>query len=160
MVVMLGVLIAAVVVSGALVAASLQTRPITLAAPLHIYPVARTVPGQCPAGTAGISGQANTGPACYQLTRGIAIRRVADLSVQRSQRPGAYDVALTLRSSDRQAFAALTRASLNRDLAFVVRNRLVTVPRVDAPILDGEVVVTGPRNHAEADRLLRSLRGR
>jgi hypothetical protein len=159
MVIMLGLLIATVVVSGALVAASMQTRPITLAAPLHIYPVVRTVPGQCPAGTAGISGQASTGPACYQLTRGIAIRRVADLGVQRAQRAGAYDVAVTLRSTDRPAFAELTRRSLNRDLAFVVRNRLVTAPRVDAPILNGKVVITGPRNRAEADSLVRSLRG-
>ncbi|GLZ06453.1 hypothetical protein Acsp03_39190 [Actinomadura sp. NBRC 104412] len=160
MVIMLGLLIATVVVSGGLVAASMRNRPITLAAPLHIYPVVRTVPGQCPAGTAGISGQTPGGPACYQLTRGIAIRRVADLGVQRAQRAGAYDVAVTLRSNDRRAFAALTRASLHRDLAFVVRDRLVTVPRVDAPILNGKVVITGPRNRAEADRLVTSLRGR
>ena len=160
MVIMLGLLIATVVVSGGLVAASMRNRPITLAAPLHIYPVVLIVPGQCPAGTAGISGQTPGGPACYQLTRGIAIRKVADLGVQRAQRAGAYDVAVTLRGNDRQAFAALTRASLHRDLAFVVRDRLVTVPRVDAPILNGKVIITGPRDRAEADRLVRSLRGR
>jgi hypothetical protein len=159
MVMLLGLLIATVVVSGALVAASMETRPITLAAPLHIFPVSRTVPGQCPAGTAGISGQANTGPACYQLSRGIAISRVADLGVQRSE-AGRYEVAITLRNSDREAFATLTRRTLGRDLAFVVRNRLVTVPRVDTPILDGKIVITGPRTKAEADALVRSLRGR
>jgi hypothetical protein len=159
MVLLLGLLIATVVVSGALVAASMQTRPITLAAPLHIFPVSRTVPGQCPAGTAGISGQASTGPACYQLSRGLAIRRVADLGVQRNN-AGRYEVAITLRNSDRQAFATLTRRTLNRDLAFVVRNQLITVPRVDTPILDGKIVITGPRNESEADALVRSLRGR
>ncbi|XVQ11951.1 SecDF P1 head subdomain-containing protein [Spirillospora sp. CA-255316] len=160
MVILLGLLIATVVVSGGLIAASMRTRPVDLAAPLHIYPVTQTVPGQCPAGTQGITGQSSSGLACYQLSQGIAIRKVADLRVQRSRNRTAYDVAVTLRANDRRAFATLTRATLNRDLAFVVRDRLVTVPRVDTPILDGKVVITGPPNRAEANRLVRSLRGR
>ncbi|MFF5264214.1 hypothetical protein ACFY4C_35245 [Actinomadura viridis] len=160
MIIMLGLLIATVVVTGGLLAASMRTRPVALAAPLHIYPVTQTAPGQCPAGTQGISGQTSSGPACYQLSQGIAIRKVADLRVQRARDRNAYDVAVTLRSNDRQAFASLTRATLNRDLAFVVRNQLVTVPRVDTPILDGKVVITGPSSRAEAVRLVRSLRGR
>ena len=160
MVVLLGLLIAAVVVSGGLIAASMRTRPVTLAAPLHIYPVVQTVPGQCPAGTRGITGQSSSGLTCYRLTQGIAIRKVADLRVQRARSRDAYDVAVTLRANDRRAFAALTRATLHRDLAFVVRERLVTVPRVDTPILDGKVVITGPPTKAEANRLARSLRGR
>ncbi|GAA2456798.1 hypothetical protein GCM10010191_90320 [Actinomadura vinacea] len=160
MVITLGLLIATVVVSGGLIAASMRTRPVTLAAPLHIYPVTQTVPGQCPAGTQGITGQSSSGLACYQMSQGIAIRKVADLRVQRARNRGAYDVAVTLRTNDRRAFATLTRATLNRDLAFVVRERLVTVPRVDTPILDGKVVITGPASKAEANQLVRSLRGR
>jgi hypothetical protein len=159
MIVMLGVLIATVVVAGGLLAASMRTRPVTLAAPLHIYPVTQTVPGQCPAGTQGITGQTSTGLACYQLSQGIAIRKVADLRVQKARTRGAYDVAVTLRTNDRRAFAILTRATLNRDLAFVVRDRLVTVPRVDTPILDGKVVITGPPSRTEANALVRSLKG-
>jgi hypothetical protein len=159
MILMLGLLIATVVVTGGLVATSMRSRPIALAAPLHIYPVTQTVPGQCPAGTQGITGQTSTGLACYQLTQGIAIRKVADLRVQKARTRGAYDVAVTLRTNDRRAFATLTRATLNRDLAFVVRDRLVTVPRVDSPILDGKVVITGPPSRAEANRLVRSLKG-
>jgi preprotein translocase subunit SecD len=97
---------------------------------------------------------------CYRLTQGIAIRRVADLRVQKSQTKGAYDVAVTLRKQDRRAFASLTRATVGRDAAFVVRDRLVTVPRVDMPILDGKIVITGPKNRGEADRLVRELKGR
>ncbi|MFI0352483.1 SecDF P1 head subdomain-containing protein [Actinomadura sp. 9N407] len=159
MIVMLALLIAIVVVTGGLFAASMTTRPVTLASPLHIYPVIQTVPGQCPAGTQGITGQSAGGLACYQLSQGIAIRKVADLGIQKARTRGAYDVAVTLRTNDRRAFAALTRATLNRDLAFVVRDRLVTVPRVDTPILDGKVVITGPPNRAEANRLVRSLKG-
>lgn len=161
MVVTLGLLIAAVAVTGGMIASSRRTRPVTLASPLHIYPVTATTPGQCPAGTQGITGQSGSGPTCYRLAQGIAIRKVADLRVQESRvRPGGYDVALTLRPVDRDAFADLTRATVGRDLAFVVRNRLVTLPRVDMAILDGKVVVTGPPDRASADRLVRELKGR
>ncbi|MEU5876763.1 hypothetical protein [Spirillospora sp. NPDC047279] len=159
MVITLGLLIAAVAVTGGLIASSMRTRPVTLAAPLHIYPVAATVPGQCQAGTQGISWPTATGPTCYVLTQGIAIRRVADLRLQRGKTDGAYDVALTLRTTDQRAFADLTRAMVGKDLAFVVRDRLVTVPRVEMPISDGKVVITGTNSRAEAQKLLRELKG-
>jgi preprotein translocase subunit SecD len=139
----------------------MRTRPVALAAPLHIYPVAQATPGPCPAGTKGITGQASTGPTCYHLTQGIAIRKVADLRVQKSRvKPGGYDVAVTLRPVDRRAFADLTRATVGRDLAFVVRDKLVTLPRVDMAITDGNVVVTGSPNKAAANKLVRELKGR
>ncbi len=160
MVLTLGLLIAAVAVTGGLIASSMRTRPVTLAAPLHIYPVAQAVPGQCPAGTQGITGQTATGVTCYRLTQGLAIHKVADLRVQKSRvKPGGYDVAVTLRPSDRQAFAQLTRATVGRDLAFVVRERLVTLPRVDMAITDGKVIVTGSPDRASANALVRQLKG-
>lgn len=161
MVLTLGLLIAAVAVTGGLIASSMRTRPVTLAAPLHIYPVAQATPGPCPTGTKGITGQAATGPTCYHLTQGIAIHKVADLRVQKSRvKPGGYDVAVTLRPVDRQAFADLTRATVGRDLAFVVRDKLVTLPRVDMAITDGKVVVTGSPTKAAANQLVRDLKGR
>ncbi|GLW65900.1 hypothetical protein Arub01_41440 [Actinomadura rubrobrunea] len=160
MVVTLGLLIAAVAVSGAMIAASMRTRPVALAAPLQIFPVTHTTPGQCPAGTPGVTGQTASGPTCYRLAQGIAIREVAELRTQRNDDSGAYDVAMTLRKRDRAAFAELTRATVGRDLAFVVRDRLVTAPRVDMPILDGRIVITGSADRAQADRLVRDLKGR
>jgi hypothetical protein len=160
MVLTLGLLIAAVAVTGAMIASSMRTRPVTLAAPLHIYPVTQATPGPCPAGTQGITGQTGTGPTCYRLVQGIAIHKVADLRVQKSRvKPGGYDVAVTLRPIDRQAFAQLTRATVGRDLAFVVRDRLVTLPRVDMAITDGKVVVTGSPNKSAANTLVRELKG-
>lgn len=159
MVVTLGLLIAAVAVTGGMIAASMRTQPVALAAPLHIYPVTQATPGPCPAGTAGVNGQAASGPTCYRLAQGIAIRKVADLRVQRSRVTSGYDVAVTLQAADRKAFARLTRATVGRDLAFVVRDRLVTLPRVDMAIVDGKVVVTGPPDRATADRLYRELKG-
>ncbi|MBT2210294.1 hypothetical protein [Actinomadura sp. NEAU-AAG7] len=160
MVLTLGLLIAAVVVTGGMVAASLRTRPVTLASPLHIYPVKMTTPGQCPAGTPGITGQVGAGPTCYWLNRGIAIHKVADLRVQRVKGAPGYDVAVTLRPVDRRAFATLTRMTVGHDLAFVVRDRLVTLPRVDTAVLDGKVAVTGSPDRAAAERLVRELKGR
>ncbi|MFG2087829.1 MULTISPECIES: SecDF P1 head subdomain-containing protein [unclassified Spirillospora] len=161
MVLTLGLLIAAVAVTGAMIASSMRTQPVTLASPLHIYPVTQTTPGQCPTGTQGITGQTGSGPACYRMAQGIAIHKVADLRVQKSRvKPGGYDVAVTLRPVDRDAFAELTRATVGRDLAFVVKNRIVTLPRVDMAILDGKVVVTGPPDRTSATRLVRELKGR
>ncbi|QKG22702.1 SecDF P1 head subdomain-containing protein [Actinomadura verrucosospora] len=161
MVLTLGLLIAAVAVTGGMIASSMRTQPVTLAAPLHVYPVTQAMPGQCPAGTPGITGQASTGVTCYRLAQGIAIHKVADLRVQKSRgsSPG-YDVALTLRPVDRHAFARLTGATVGRDLAFVVRDRLITLPRVDMPIRDGKVVVTGSPTRAAANTLVHELKGR
>ncbi|MEU8796144.1 hypothetical protein [Spirillospora sp. NPDC048819] len=161
MVLTLGLLIAAVAVTGAMIASSMRTQPVTLASPLHIYPVTQTSAGQCPTGTQGITGQSGAGPTCYRMAQGIAIHKVADLRVQKSRvKPGGYDVAVTLRPVDRDAFAELTRATVGRDLAFVVKNRIVTLPRVDMAILDGKVVVTGPPDRTSANRLVRELKGR
>jgi hypothetical protein len=160
MVITLGLLIAAVAVTGGLIAASMHTRPVALAAPLNVYPISSTLPGQCPAGTQGISSTSATGPTCYQLTPGIAIRKVADLRVQKARTRGAYDVAVTLRKNDRKAFADLTRAMQGRDLALVVKDHLVTVSRVEMAITDGKIAITGPPNRAEADKLLHELKGK
>ncbi|WP_153534520.1 SecDF P1 head subdomain-containing protein [Actinomadura macrotermitis] len=159
MVLTLGLLIAAVAVTGGMIAASMRTRPVALAAPLHVYPVTQTVPGPCQAGTQGITGQTASGQVCYQLAQGIAIRKVADLRQQKA-RGAAHDVAVTLRADDRKAFAALTKTSVGRDLAFVVGDRLVTTSRVDMEISDGKFILTGSSSQAEADRLVRDLKGR
>lgn len=159
MVITMGVLIAAVAVTGALIATSRQNKPVPLAAPLHIYPVTQVVPGACPGGTQGITGQTTSGQTCYQLSSGIAIRKVADLRVQSGTAAGTYDVAISLSAADRKAFADLTRASVGRTVAFVVRDQLVTAPRVDMPITRGKIVITGRFTRPDADRLVHTLRG-
>jgi hypothetical protein len=157
----LGLLIAAVAVTGGMIASSMRTRPITLASPLQIYPVTQVMPGQCPVGTQGITGRSAAGPTCYRLVQGIVIYKVADMRAQKSRvRPGGYDVAVTFRPVDKDAFAKLTRNTVGRDLAFVVRGRLVTLPRVDTAILNGKVVLTGSPDKASANKLIRELKGR
>ncbi|WP_146778817.1 SecDF P1 head subdomain-containing protein [Actinomadura craniellae] len=159
MVITLGVLIAAVAVSGGLIAASMLERPERLAAPLRVYPVEQVVPGSCVAGTPGLTGQTAAGVHCYRLSQGIAIYEVTGLRVQdgRNARP---EVSISLLSADRRAFADLTRRTVGREVAFVVRDQLITAPRVETPVTSGTVVIAGQFTRTDAVNLIRELRGR
>ncbi|MCW2903917.1 MAG: hypothetical protein JWO67_6182 [Streptosporangiaceae bacterium] len=154
----LGIGAAAVAVAGALLATPLHGKMARFTAPLNVYPVSRTTPGPCTAGTKGVNGQSPNGPACYQVTDGIAIHRVNDIHVQRGG-GGGFEVAISLLPPDQRAFARLTRAMTGRDVAFVVRERLVTATRVEAPITHGKVIIAGSLTRADADRLVRELKG-
>jgi hypothetical protein len=154
----LGIGAAAVAVTGALIAAPLHAKMARFPSPLHVYPVTRTTPGSCAPGTKGVDGQSATGPACYQVEDGIAIRRVNDIHAQRGA-SGTYEVSISLLPPDRRAFARLTRAMVGRDVAFVVRGRLVTATRVETPITRGKILISGNPTRADADRLVRELKG-
>lgn len=156
-VVLLAVLIAAVGVTGTVMAVSRPDESQPLASPLSVFPVTSVTPGQCAAGTRGVNATTATGPACYQVANGIVIREVAGMAVQ--PRGGQYDVAIDLLPTDRRSFGALTRSALGREVAFVMRDRLITAPRVDMPITGGRVLLTGSFSRADADRLVRELTG-
>ncbi|REE98059.1 SecDF P1 head subdomain-containing protein [Thermomonospora umbrina] len=158
LVIALGVLIAAVVATGTLIVTSQTSDPVPLTSPLHVYPVTQVISGACPAGTQGITGQTVAGPACYQLSSGIRISQVTEMRVQRGGSAD-HNVAIDLVDQDRRAFGDLTRVTRGRTLAFVVRDQLVTAARVTTPITNGRVVVTGRFSRADADRLVRTLRG-
>lgn len=159
-VVTLAALIITITLTGALIVTAERPEPVPLASPLHVYPVTQVVAGACPAGTQGITEQTTPSEArCYHLSSGIAIRQVAGLRVQPGRTAGSYDVAIDLIAADRRAFGELTRIAAGRSVAFVVNGRLVTAPRVEVPITDGKVVVTGSLSRAEADRLVSILRG-
>jgi hypothetical protein len=156
-VIMLALVMIAVAVTGVVAATSLVTRRTPLASPLLIYPVSQTTPGQCVPGVQGINATAVSGPICYQVTQGIAIHRVSDLHVQHGA--VGYDVSIKLLSADAKAFADLTRRMVGQNLAFVVRGRLVTAPRVDMPITKGQILITGITTRADAERTVSELRG-
>jgi hypothetical protein len=156
-IIMLALVMIAVAVAGVVAANTLVTRQTPLAAPLLVYPVSQTTPGQCPAGVHGVSALVASGTVCYQVSQGLAIYRVSDLRVQR--RATSYDVSIKLLSADAKAFADLTRRMVGKNLAFVVRGRLVTAPRVDTPITKGQVLITGTPTRADAERTVRELRG-
>jgi hypothetical protein len=154
--IVIATLSATVTVTGLVVAAEMGPASYTLAYPLQIYPVAQTTPGQCLQGTQGVTGP---GPFCYEVTEGLALHRVSTIRTQHDKSLG-YSVFVRLDSGDKKSFAALTRSTLNRSLVFVVNNRLVTVSKVDTPILGGQILITGLGGRGDADRVVRNLHGK
>jgi hypothetical protein len=153
----LGVVAAAVALTGTMIASSGKTHPAKFKSPLLVYPVTQANPGQCPAGTPGITGPGTQGQTCYQVTQGIVIRRVTDIHVQRGG--SGYEVSMSLLPSDTRSFASLTRRMTGGSLALVVRGRLVTAPSVQGPITEGKILISGATRRDQADQLVRELKG-
>ena len=153
----LGVVAAAVALTGTLIASSDDTHPARFKSPLLVYPVTQVTPGQCPAGARGISGPGTQGQTCYRVAEGIVIRRVTDIHVQRGG--AGYDVSMSLLPADSRSFASLTRRMTGGSLALVVRGRVVTAPSVSGPITKGRILITGATRREDADRLVRELKG-
>lgn len=150
------ILSAVVAVTGLLVASEMKPPVTDLKYPLQVYPVAQSSPGECLTGTQGVTGP---GPFCYQVTQGFSFHRVSSIQEQHDKTLG-YVVYIRLRQGDRSRFADLTRQAMGRSLLFVVRERLVTVSHVDTPILGGQILITGLSGKADADRVLRNLKGK
>ena len=153
----LGVVAAAVALTGTVIASSGDTHPAKFKSPLLVYPVTQASPGQCLAGTQGITGPGTQGQTCYRVAQGIVIRRVTDIHVQRGG--AGYDVSMSLLPADSRSFASLTRRMSGGSLALVVRGRVVTAPSVSGPITEGRILITGATRREEADRLVRELKG-
>jgi hypothetical protein len=153
----LGVVAAAVALTGTVVAASRDTHPAKFRTPLKVYPVRQTTPGQCAPGTQGVTGPGTQGVTCYQVAQGIVIRRVTDIHVQRGGT--GYEVSMSLLPADTRSFAALTRRMTGGSLALVVGDRLVTAPSVQGPITEGKLLITGATRQEDAERLVRVLKG-
>jgi hypothetical protein len=153
----LGVVAAAVALTGTVIASSGKTHPAKFRSPLLVYPVTQANPGQCPAGAPGITGPGRQGQTCYLVAQGIVIRRVTDIHVQRGGT--GYEVSISLLPADSRSFASLTRRVAGGSLALVVRGRVVTAPSVQAPITEGKILITGATRREEADELVRELKG-
>lgn len=158
LVIVLGLTVAAVTVFSIFVAGSMRERTARFSSPLLIYPVSAVTPGECVAGTKGITGQADNGPYCYEVTDGLAIRRVTDIHTERGS-DGTQQVSISLLPSDRHAFADLTRTSVGKQLAMVVRGKLITVSLVEMPVTKGRVIIAGSFSRQSADRLVQELKG-
>jgi hypothetical protein len=158
-VIALWVVIAAIALTGTLIAAFSQEHPVDFASPVKIYPVTQELPGQqCPPGVQGAMGQSASGPVCYQLSLGITLKRVNDIHVERVK-TGGYAVSLNLTPADGRALTRLTRRAPGRPYALTVRDQVVAAPRVDAPITKGHVLITGYATRADATGVLNRLKG-
>ena len=158
LIIALGIGAVAVAATGALIAVPRFSKMATFSAPLYVYPVNQTTVGQCQEGTNGLNGQSPSGPACYQVGKGISVRKVNDIHAQRTA-TGGHEVSISLLPADRRAFSTLTRSMVGRDVAFVVRGRLVTATRVESPITKGKVIISGNFSRPDADRLIHELKG-
>lgn len=159
-VIILFVMIAAIALTGTLIAAFEHEHPARFSSPLKIYPVAQMIPGaQCPPGVQGIVGQSAAGPVCYQLIPGITIKRVNDIHVERAS-SGGYAVSLSLAPADGKALTRLTRNAAGRSFALTVRDQVVAAPRVDGPITKGRILITGNFSQGDAKGIVSRLRGK
>lgn len=159
-VIVLWVLIAAIALTGTLIAAFGQEHPVRFSAPLKIYPISRQFLGvQCPPGVQGMMGHTVGGSICYELTTGIAIKRVDDIHVERAG-SGGYAVSISLIPGDGKALTRLTRGGVGRSYALTVRDQVVAAPRVDAPITRGHVLITGNLTRGDADAIVGRLRNK
>jgi hypothetical protein len=159
-VITLWVVIAAIALTGTLIAAFAQEHPMHFSSPLKIYPVTQQIPGQqCPPGVSGVVGRSGSGPVCYEVTAGITIKQVNDIHVERAT-TGGYAVSFSLIPADGKALTRLTRGAVGRAFALTVRDQVVAAPRVDAPITKGRVLITGNLSQGDADGIVNRLRGR
>lgn len=157
-VIVLWVLIAAIALTGTLIAAFSQQHPARFAAPLKIYPVTQQLAGPCPPGVQGVAGPSTAGATCYELTTGITIKRVNDIHVERAKASG-YAVSISLLPADGKALRHLTTNAAGRAFALTVRDQVVAAPRVDAPINKGRVLISGGLSRSAAQHIVGQLKG-
>lgn len=67
-------------------------------------------------------------------------------------------VSLTFDSVGKEKFAKLTKENLNKQIAIVLDNKIITAPTVSVEITDGKAVITGQKDIAEAQKLAKRLK--
>ncbi|GAB3653176.1 hypothetical protein GCM10027589_11210 [Actinocorallia lasiicapitis] len=156
-IIVIGLCSAAVVMTGVLIAVARSTQT-TLATPLAIYPVTVATPGTTCA-QQGVAGFDGPEPACYQVSAdSLNVKKVGDVKVQ--QLPdGSYGLSVQLIGADKKRFGEITQLNLQKQVAMVVNNRVITAPRVDSPVTGGKLLITGAFTQPAADQLARALTG-
>lgn len=67
-------------------------------------------------------------------------------------------VSLTFDNAGRDKFAKLTKDNLNKRIAIVLDNKIVSAPNVQTEITDGKAVITGMKDIKEAQKLAKRLK--
>ena len=67
-------------------------------------------------------------------------------------------VSLTFDNAGKEKFAKLTKDNLNKRIAIVLDNKIVTAPTVQTEITDGRAVITGQKDIQEAQKLASRLK--
>jgi len=66
-------------------------------------------------------------------------------------------VSITFDNTGKEKFAALTKANLNKRIAIVLDNKIVSAPNVQTEISDGKAIITGSKDIKEAQNLAKRL---
>ncbi|MFA7244389.1 MAG: protein translocase subunit SecD [Patescibacteria group bacterium] len=67
-------------------------------------------------------------------------------------------VSLTFDSAGKEKFAKLTKENLNKQIAIVLDNRIISAPNVQVEITDGQAIITGQKDIKEAQELASRLK--
>ena len=67
-------------------------------------------------------------------------------------------VSLTFDNAGKEKFAKLTKDNLNKRIAIVLDNKIVTAPTVQTEITDGRAIITGQKDIQEAQKLASRLK--
>jgi len=125
-----------------------------LQTPLHFAPVRAVRQAPCPGAEAVLD---EAGTTCYQVEAGVTVTTVQKIETQR-ERNGAYAVRIVLSPESRPLIADLTRETVNRQLAVVVGDKVVTAPRVSQEITQDSLSIAGLTKE-NADALVARLLG-
>ena len=66
-------------------------------------------------------------------------------------------VSITFDNAGKEKFAKLTKENLNKQIAIVLDNKIVSAPNVSVEITNGKAIITGQKDIAEAQKLAKRL---
>jgi hypothetical protein len=125
--------------------ATVQVR--RLATPMHFAPVRAVKQAPCPGAEAVLD---EAGTTCYQVEAGVTVTTVQKIETLQ-ERNGAYAVRIVLAPESRDLIEDLTRETVERQLALVVGDKVVTAPRVSQAITRDSLSIAGlTKESAEA----------
>jgi hypothetical protein len=125
-----------------------------LAAPMYFAPVTAVRDAPCPGAEAVLDEASAT---CYQVGKGVKLTTVRKIEALRESN-GTYAVRVVLAPDSREKIADLTRDMVDRQLAIVVGDRVVTAPRVAQEVTQDSLSISGFTKDA-ADALVTRLLG-
>ncbi|MEV5409307.1 excalibur calcium-binding domain-containing protein [Thermopolyspora sp. NPDC052614] len=125
-----------------------------LQTPMHFAPVKAVKQAPCPGAEAVLD---EAGTTCYQVEPGVTVTTVQKIETLR-ERNGSYSVRIVLSPQNRGPISDLTRDTVERQLAVIVGDKVVTAPRVTQAIIQDSLSIAGFTKEG-ADALVARLVG-
>jgi uncharacterized membrane protein YgcG len=125
-----------------------------LQTPMHLAPVTAVRQAPCPGAEAVLD---DAGANCYEVAPGVTVTTVQKIETLRDK-DGTYAVRMVLSPDSRDRITALTRDTVQKQIAIVVGDRVVTAPRVAQAVTEDSLSIAGFTKDA-ADSLVARLIG-